>query len=82
MHTSMVVAAREMFQLFIKRNYFKVVTLYKKLEDVKKDIKEAERGVILKINQFQFQLPSFYYFLSFILHSVRDIPVSIFYVRS
>ena len=29
----------------------KVVTLYKKLEDVKKDIKEAERGVILKINQ-------------------------------
>ena len=30
----------------------KVVTLHKKLEDVKKDIKEAEQGVILKINQF------------------------------
>ena len=30
----------------------KVVTpLHKKLEDVKKDIKGAERGVILKINQ-------------------------------
>ena len=29
----------------------KVVTLHKKLEDVKKDIKEVERGVILKINQ-------------------------------
>ena len=30
----------------------KVVTpLHKKLEDVKKGIKEAERGVILKINQ-------------------------------
>ena len=29
----------------------KVVTLHKKLEDVKKDIKEAERGVILRINQ-------------------------------
>ena len=29
----------------------KVVALHKKLEDVKKDIKEAERGVILRINQ-------------------------------
>ena len=29
----------------------KVVTLHKKLEDVKKDIKEAERSVILKISQ-------------------------------
>ena len=30
---------------------YKVVTLHKKLEDVKKDIKEAERGVIMRINQ-------------------------------
>ena len=29
----------------------KVVMLHKKLEDVKKDIIEVERGVILKINQ-------------------------------